>query len=137
MKDWTADVGFFDLRTFILSNVSVAEAFSVATLLCPRFIEYRDCVFLEFAFEENSVNSWFNELKGDRAKVEAVVNHVHLWDFFAPASEADNEALQDFAARMAETWRHSARKQFPQRKFVVEANDGLNDYGPTVVIYSA
>jgi hypothetical protein len=136
-KNWTAEVGVFDLRAFILSNVSVAEAFSVVTLICPKFIEYRGCILLEFLFDEEGVNAWLGQLKGDRASVEAVVNHVHLWDFFAPASEAENEALQDFAALMAQSWRYSAQAQYPQRRFFVEANVGLNDYGPTVIIHSA
>lgn len=137
IKDWTAHVGAFNLRTFMLANVSIAEAFSVAALLCPEFVEYRDCVFLKLFFDEKIVDSWFGQLKNDGPAVESVVNHIHLWDFFAPASDNENEALQVLAERMAGTWQYSAEMQFPHRRFAVEADNGSGNYGPTVVIYSA
>lgn len=137
VRAWVAEVGNFDLRTFMLSSVSIAEAYSVAMLVSPEFVEYRDCVFLGFAFDASGVDVWIERLGGDRKSVEAMVNHVHLWDFFSPRSEIENEALVQLARRMANSWKCSARLQFHEKEFVVEFNDGADDYGPTLAIHTA
>jgi hypothetical protein len=137
VKAWTADVGVYDFKTFILSSVSVAEAFSVATLIWPRFVEYKECVFLDFAFDEAGVDAWIKECNGDCKSVEAMVNHIHLWDYFAANSEIENEALGEVVARMAEAWRFAVKMQYPSRNFVVEVSVGVdNDYGPTLTLHS-
>ncbi|REE98743.1 hypothetical protein [Thermomonospora umbrina] len=137
VRAWIAEVGPFDLRTFMLSNVSIAEAGAVAMLVLPRFIEYRGCVLLDFTFDEAGVDLWLERLQGERKAVEAMVNHVHLWDFFAPRAEAENEVLKDLGRRMVASWEAMALLQFPQKSFTVKFDDGSNDYGPTLAISTA
>ncbi|WP_181770925.1 hypothetical protein [Amycolatopsis pittospori] len=133
---WCADLGSFDLRTFMLSNVSIAEACSVIALMSPGFVEYRGCIFLDFVFDASGVDAWIDRFDGVEQSVESAVNHVHLWDFFSPKSEAENDALVELAHRMVESWKSSALMQFPGREFVVQFSDGSDDYGPTLVIYA-
>ncbi|MBL7498757.1 hypothetical protein I6A84_04380 [Frankia sp. CNm7] len=138
-KAWVAEVGTFDLRTFTLSNVSIAEACAVATLMSPEFIEYRGCILLRFVFDAldaSGVDTWIDHFRGDVQAVETMVNHIHLWEFFKSQSEDEDEALVDLARRMATSWKCSARSQFPERVFAVEFDDGTNDYGPTLAIHT-
>lgn len=140
VKAWVADVGNFNLRTFTLSSVSIAEAYTVATLMSPGFIEYRGCILLDIAFDAfdtSGVDTWIDHTKGDIQSVESMVNHVHLWDFFNPQSENEDDALVDLAHRMATSWKCSACSQFPEKAFTVEFDDGTNDYGPTLSIHTA
>jgi hypothetical protein len=127
----------FDPRTFILSTTTVAEAAAISLLFWPEFVEYRGCVFLKFVFDEQAVENWFNELKGDGRAVESVTNHVHLWDVFAAKSHAENRVLAGLASRLAEMWYSALRLAFPDRKFVVTVADESDDYGPTVSFRSA
>ena len=136
LEGWMASAGF-DPRTFILSTTTVAEAAATSLLFWPDFIEYRGCVFLRFVFDEQTIDNWFSELKGDGKAVESVANHVHLWDVFAAKTDAENRVLAGLASRLAQMWNAALRFSFPDRKFVVTVTDDSNDYGPTVSFRSA
>jgi len=72
-----------------------------------------------------------------------VVNHVHLWDLFAPEDTEgaeDSSTLEEaFLASMlevlAKTWITSANDQFPDRTFEVGCSNDDSDYGPTITIW--
>ena len=126
-----------DPRAFLLANVTVGEAAALSLLFWPSFTEYRDCVFLDFLFDRPGVERWLDELNGDRSAVEKVVNHVHLWDVFAPKSEVEYVVLSEIAPRIGEMWLGALRREFPEREFVISiANEGA-DYGPTISFHSA
>ncbi|MGV9600756.1 hypothetical protein ACWDR1_29255 [Streptosporangium sandarakinum] len=137
VRSWILDRGDFDPRAFILSNISVAEAATLSTLFWPEFIEYRGYIFLKLAFTEDGAQSWIAEFKGDRKSVESMLNHIHLWDFFAPATESEYSAISNMAVRMAEMWKCAVRARFPGQEFVVSISDDPEDYGPTLSIHSA
>jgi hypothetical protein len=135
-EGWMAD-GDLDPRTFILSTVTVAEAAATSLLFWPEFVEYRGCVFLKFVFDEGAVENWFTELNGDGKAVESVANHVHLWDFFAARTDAENGVLVQLASRLSEMWNAALLLAFPDRRFVVAVSRESDDYGPTVSFRSA
>ncbi|MGH7511174.1 MAG: hypothetical protein ACREMZ_17175 [Gemmatimonadales bacterium] len=137
LEGWIKAGEEFDPRTFLLATVTVGEAAAMSTLFWPEFVEYRDGVFLKFLFERSGVDVWFDELKGDRSAVEGVVNHVHLWDVFAPRSEVEYAVLGDVVPRLAAMWRAALKVSFPKREFVVSVVDPSEDYGPTISIRSA
>ncbi|MEN3538233.1 hypothetical protein AAH991_24195 [Microbispora sp. ZYX-F-249] len=134
---WMTTADGFDVRAFLLANVTVGEAAALSLLFWPEFVEYRDCVFLGALFDKRSVDTWFEELKGDRSAVENVVNHLHLWDVFAPRSESEYAILPEVASRVAAMWRAALRDAFPAREFVVAVLGEEGDYGPTVSFRSA
>ncbi|WP_155246753.1 hypothetical protein [Salinispora arenicola] len=137
LEGWIRVGEEFDPRTFLLSTATVGEAAAMSTLFWPEFTEYRNGVFLRFLFERRGVDSWFDELKGDRRAVEGVVNHVHLWDVFAPNSEAEYAVLAELAQRISAMWRAALKSAFPSREFIVSVVDASEDYGPTISIRSA
>ncbi|MFB6722387.1 hypothetical protein ACFCV3_19580 [Kribbella sp. NPDC056345] len=136
VKAWTADLGVFDLRVFLMSNVSVTEACSLMTLISPEFLEYRGGVFLKFMYAPEGVDHWMDHLNGDRRAVEVVMNHVHLWDFLAPKGDSEHEALVWFGRQVTHFWEVVLKSRFADREFVVEFDDGTNEYGPTLTLHS-
>ncbi|MFI8102199.1 hypothetical protein [Streptomyces sp. NPDC086023] len=134
LSEWVMgeEAGGYHLQGFMSANVAVAEAVALADLYWPEFVEYRDCVFLGFRFDQRGVDEWHDRLPGDPRAVEAVVNHVHLWDYFVLASDPEYAALPGLAERIAAMWRAAARAAFPDRRFDVVVSDGSGDYGPTL-----
>jgi len=71
-------------------------------------------------------------LDGNTQEIERVVNHLHIWDLFTPTGSAEEKALELLAQRVAQAWQTHAERQFPNRKVTV-----TDDYGPTIVMFSA
>jgi len=137
LDGWIADGGDFDPRTFLLSSVTIGEAAAMSLLLWPEFTEYRSCVFLRFLFDTQAIDKWFGELKGDGRAVESVVNHLHLWDVFAPKTEPEYVLVSELAPKLGEMWMAALKRTFSSREFVVSVTSEANDYGPTVSFRSA
>lgn len=136
ISEWLGADRAFGLKPFLLENVSVAEALAVGGLIWPQFVEYRDGVFLEWAFDAGNVDTWFETVKGDPRLVESVINHVHLWDCINTQGQQEESALLDLANLMKVTWQAAARQRFPDRHFTVEVATEEDDYGPTVYLQS-
>lgn len=119
-----------------MANVTVSEAAVLSTILWPDFVEFQGCVFLDFKFDEEGVNGWLSQLKGDLRAVEAVVNQVHLWDVLAPASPEEYEVLPRLAGKVSDMWRAAARLAFPGREFQISVADDPEEYGPTLTLMS-
>ncbi len=123
-----------DPRAFMHAFVSPSAVAAVLKFAFPRFVEHRGGVFLEFAFDAQKVDTWFEHLQ-DQVAVENVVNHVHLWDVLGPGAGMEAEAPL-LLAPLASTWTSALRLQFPERTFRVEALlEG--DYGPELTFHSA
>jgi hypothetical protein len=118
-----------------LTAVTPEVAAELARLLHPELIEVRGCVLLPWAYEAANFESWWGRLDGDRARIEGVLNHLHLWDVF-DADLGDAE-LHELAGIIAEAWRSAAQAKFPGRGFEVSVSRDGEDYGPTVYMRSA
>lgn len=134
LSEWVtgAEADGYHLQGFMSANVSVAEAAALADLYWPKFVEYRDCVFLSFKFDRHAINDWYGRLQGDCRAVESVVNHVHLWDYFVITLESEYAALPKLAESIAVMWRAAVQAAFPDREFEIAVSDGSGDYGPTL-----
>lgn len=136
VREWAGGTADFNPAAFVMHTVSVAEAAVLSTLLWPDFVEYDGCVLLAFKFDEAGVGNWLDHLKGDRRAVEAVVNHVHLWDVLAPKTPEEYAALSALAGRIVPMSRAAARAAFPEREFDITDPDDPDDYGPTITFTS-
>ena len=79
LADWANAVGRYDY------------AIAYAPIFWPDFVLHDDCVFRLNPGAENYA-TWISSLHGDRSKVEAVINHLHIMDMFA--SEGLNPLLK-------------------------------------------
>lgn len=126
---------------FIGQTVSVARAVAVGNLIWPRFEEVRGCVLLANRHAEASVDQWWDQLDGDRSRIESVLNHLHLWDVFPSDDDIDDrEAFRDLARVMQAAWRSALASEYPDRTFEVTCTGLAADdpeYGPTVTFCSS
>ncbi|MFF8280427.1 hypothetical protein ACF05T_30785 [Streptomyces lateritius] len=134
LMEWVVESDDFHLQGFMSANASIAQALALAALFRPEFVEYEGCVLLGFRFDRPGVDTWIAHLAGDLRAVEAVVNHVHLWDHFTPTSDAEYAALPPLAEEIAAMWRSAAREAFPEREFDVSVSNDPDDYGPTLAL---
>jgi hypothetical protein len=115
---------------------------AAAWLFCPETVEYRGRVFLKDHFRQDTVDDWFTQLGGDRERVEAVVNHIELWDTFGntPLTDDDRlgEELPQLALALGECWQGVLSTRYPDREITVEVSDEEDgSYGPTVTFWSS
>lgn len=115
---------------------------AAAWLFCPETVEYRGGVFLKERFSRGTVDDWFNNLGGDRQRIEAVVNHVELWATFGntPLTDDDRlgEELPQLALALGECWQGVLSARYPDREIAVEVSDEEDgSYGPTVTFWTA
>ena len=104
----------FDAKSYIRSNLTVAEGVALSMIMWPEFIEYRDGVFLGYAFVSSTVDEWFERLN-TLVAVETVVNHIHVWDMFPISTDVEEEAAVYFADVLARSWRAALALRFPRR----------------------
>jgi hypothetical protein len=110
-------------------------AAELARLLHPDLIEVRGCVLLPWAYEAANFEGWWERLNGDRARIEGVLNHLHLWDVFD--AEIEDAKLREMAEIIAGSWQAAARAAFPERDFDIGVSLDGGDYGPTVYMHPA
>lgn len=104
-------------------------------LLWPTFREVRGCVLLPWVFDAASFDEWWASTRGDVRRIEAALNHLHLWDVF-PDADSSPDALRYAGERLAASWSAALASQFPERDFLVRFTDDEEDYGPTVSVSS-
>lgn len=116
---------------YLMNNLGIASGVMFADLIFPTWIEVRGCVLRESQYEQQNFEQWWETTNGTVPAVEAVINHLHLWDLFEPKDDIDYRALEVLAPKVAFGWHCSAKQQFPDRDFEAEVTD---DYGPTIEI---
>ena len=118
-----------------LADMSPEQAVAVARLVVPSLIEVRGCALLAWRYDEANFDEWWNRLEGDVPRIEAVMNHIHLWDVFL--DEVNEDAARDLVALLERTWRLALAAAFPDRDFVVIVGDDPEDYGPTISFHTS
>lgn len=121
---------------YLSDHASADMVISVARLLFPSFVEYESGVFLETNFNEASYLNWMGEL-GDIERVEALINHQHVYDLFPTPENTSEASYQDVANLMAQTLHLALRECFPDRMFNIRVSNSERDYGPTVTFSSS
>ncbi len=110
-------------------------ALAFARLFWPVFVERRGCVLLEHRADDDAISQWLDASNGDPQRVEAMLNHVHLWDEIPGEGSAGNEeALMTVARVVARCWMAALAERFPGREFLVDVARPDVDYGPTLYL---
>lgn len=133
VKQWLSEGGesVWDLLG-TSGGTELAIAFS--SLYWPELLEVEGCVLLRERYNPSNFRGWWDELDGDRSRIEGLINHVHLWDLCGCSEdEVSDEALQDLARILALTWRCALQHEFPDQTFDVRlVLDDPEEYGPTL-----
>ena len=121
LKDWNNGQGAsIDVYLSGCGNFELAIAFR--RLYWPDFVEHDNCVLLP-NFSLKTYDAILKNHNGDRAEVEALLNHQHILDLF-PLSDATTEAqIRYIGQTLQEVWTAKLKRDFPNRTFEVCFND--------------
>lgn len=108
---------------------SVPEATRLAKSVFPTWIEERGCVLRADGVSRENLEKWWDYTGGDCRRIEAGMNHLHLWDLVPGSGEADVEELRELGHVIVAAWRSGLKAAFPERRFAVTLIDA---YGPTI-----
>jgi hypothetical protein len=115
LADWANAVGRYDY------------AVAYASIFWPDFFLRDDCVFRLDPKGENYA-AWMSELEGDRSKVEAMINHLHILDMFTSEGfEPTPQVVVQISRVLQDMWSCKLQRDFPERRFKVEIHDGKHD----------
>lgn len=106
-------------------------------LFCPEFMEYRGGFYRADSFSSENVDNWLRNRERTVPVVEEVTNRVKLWDVFGSCQlDGLERNLEELAESLAVCWRGALAARFPDRRFVVLADDTANGvYGPGVTFF--
>jgi hypothetical protein len=112
---------------------SIGQAIAYGDLFWPAFVEHDDCVLLRERFEPANFQTWMASTNGDRRRVEAVLNHMHITDLFGDRGERPTHEQVLYLGRLLrDMWAVKLSHDFPKRSFVVsfpeEERESLQDY---------
>jgi hypothetical protein len=121
-----------DVLRFLGDATDPEIALAVGHLLWPCFVEARGCVLRQDAYSLQNLERWWNELDGDVACIESVVNHLHLWDVFPNYDASAAGVVSELADLLVHTWSAALATEFSDRGIVVERDD---HYGPGITFH--
>ncbi|WP_354697355.1 hypothetical protein DSM112329_02978 [Paraconexibacter sp. AEG42_29] len=110
-------------------HLDAETALAFAQVVVPSWRQERGCVILARQFDAANFQQWWESTGGDRRSIEAVLNHVHLWDVLPDTGEKDYLPLWNLGELMVSSWEQSLKRAFPDRAFSVTLDD---EYGPTI-----
>ena len=119
-------------------NLDLAVAFT--EYFWPKIVEVEGCYLLTPNYAKTSLTHWLDSLEGDKSRVEAVINHVHITDLFENPTgnrgEYDWKVYEYIGLVMQQSWRAALQMQFPEVDFDVEFSSDPEDYDLTVTFYA-
>lgn len=130
LADWNAGTGI-TLAAWISGVGRFDHALGYSTIFWPSFIEYESCVFRTVPDRE-AYQQWMKSTGGDRTKVEAAMNHIHLIDLFTSSDHQPSRALLlRLGQIMKEAWSCKLALNFPARRFEIpffSDSENLTDF---------
>lgn len=137
-QHWNQGTGI-DLRAWAAYAGNIELAIAMGELFWPEFVEFDDCVFRDYSHKQPDWG-WYEKtlrsLDGNRRSVEALRNHVHIWDVFvrkAGESAPTRDQCLYLARLLREMWEAKLLFEFPARhvQVVVNENDPEGDFQVT------
>ena len=126
MSSWNNGKGI-DVDSWIGCVGNFRHAIGYSRLFWPSFAEHDDMVFRE-GFKIDNVNGFMSQRKGDKASVEAVMNHLHIADLHhVGCPDISRERLVYLGHVLMEIHVIKLAHDFPDRLFEVHFDDGFKD----------
>ncbi len=128
-ESWIPD---FDIWDYLSLNGDADLAAAFFKMFWPDFVEVNGCVLLRYQYSVEGLAKWLEHFNGNKARVEAMMNHVHMRDLFpnSPKDVDHIEELHEFlAGALILSWKAELSEAFPGRLIVFTLNQG---YGPEV-----
>ena len=119
LKRWKTDGKLIGLEEWIGAIGSCEHLVAYGRMLWPDFVEHDDCV-LRAGFAEDIYDGFMAQTKGNKASVEAVMDHRHILDLFPSGDSVPKRELVLYVGRLLrDTWQAKLNRDFPDRKIRV------------------
>lgn len=136
VRSWAKSFdGPMSLLDYATHNVSIDTMYAITSLFWPRFIQVKGCILLPWSYDESVFDKWWTKCGGRITDIEAVLNHLHLWDVFRSKNTDLPEIMQAYkevGQKLSNAWRDQLAAMFPGTDFNVYYADDEREYGPTV-----
>jgi len=130
LKNWNSGGKGIDVETWIGCEGDHKHLIGYARVLWPDFVEHDGCIFLGKSLDEANYRAWLAQTKGDKRRVEAVMNHQHIVDLFSRSHHEPptREVVLYVGRLMKDILQAKLNRDFPARKVMVTfAEDGADD----------
>jgi hypothetical protein len=118
LADWNAGAGI-TLEQWISGVGRFDHALGYAAIFWPNFVQYEGCVFRSSP-DRAVYQEWLENMAGDCARVEAMMNHVHLADLFIGSDYQPSKALLVRLGQIIEEmWSCKLAQDFPSKRFEI------------------
>jgi hypothetical protein len=107
-----------DLEAWLSSFGRFDHGIAYAALFWPDFIEVDGCILLGTTVPE-TYKDWKAEYPDDPSRIEAVLNHRHVFDLFSGSEQPSSELVRQLGRILKDMWSTKLRRDFPDREFVV------------------
>jgi hypothetical protein len=121
LRDWNGGKGV-DAEAWISMVGRYDLAIGYSLIFWPRFVAF-DGYVLRDGFSEESVRGFEEATQGNRAAVEAVVNHLHVVDIHGNEPLPAEAQIRFLGRVLKSIYEVKLKADFPDRSFVVEFND--------------
>lgn len=112
LKEWISAVGRFD------------HALGYATIFWPKFFRCDSCI-LRVIPDDAVFQQWMKSMAGDCARVEAMLNHLHLIDLFTGLDyPPSGPLLLRLGQILKEMWSCKLAQDFPDKFFEIHLTSG-------------
>jgi hypothetical protein len=123
LSAWNNGAGI-DVDGWLSCKGDFELAIAFSRMFWPEFTEHDGCVLFA-GFGPTVYQEWLESCEGDRAAVEAVMNHRHLLDLFYHAADSATPAQLTYLGRvLKDIFTAKLQYLFPSRVFTVEFDEG-------------
>jgi hypothetical protein len=119
-----------DPETWSLCESNIKVAIGLTELFWPPFVEFDGLMFrgsdMDPCGPETSKNiaNWMKSFENDRAKVERMLNHIHLIDLLFernnPTTPEQPEQMAYLASVLRDMWAAKLKLDYPDKDYIVE-----------------
>ena len=125
LKDWNDGKGI-DIQGWIGFIGNFQEAIGYSVIFWPTFVEIEGCTVRE-GIPRDNVLLWLKHFKGDRERVEAMVNHLHIEDLhYDGCKDSSPERLSYLGRLLEEIYDCKLKRDFPNKTFNVVFDEPEN-----------
>ena len=119
-REWErANPQGFSKWAYLRNEVSAENAVLLMTFLWPCFVEHDGMVLLGENFRVSRYEAWRRNPASKPPEFGALVNHVHLEDFFSDEQTPPYELLVYLGQSVRDMWESRLARDFPDRAFEV------------------
>jgi hypothetical protein len=113
-------------------------AVAFGRLFWPEFVEVEGCVLLVSQYRPENFRHWFDPLGGDCTGIEAMINHLHLYDLCLNdpnSAETRLPELEELARTLLKCWECALKEAFPNKRFTFDFATEPDEYGPAITFF--